>query len=250
MPTCPPRSASSKASTAGHRGLRRARGRQRPAALHRRGATAGVPGAARGRPAALPRPVPSARTGRCQAVPGVGRRAAALPTRWLTRRQVPSRPCPTSSPRSLPRRPVKPTMATALLQLRHRLDGVGRDCRGSGGAGRPDLVGSPQRRRRAPVPDPRAAGRRRLDQRADQHEQGQRRRQHAEAARGHRRPAQRRLRFGRRAVPTAGSDLQSKTTGQIDSVAIESIHHAPPSPAGTPSPKPQPEMSFARAPTP
>ena len=39
--------------------------------------------------------------------------------------------------------------------------------------------------------------------------------------------------------------LQSKTTGQIDSVAIESIHHAPPSRAGTPSPKPQPEMSFA-----
>ena len=39
--------------------------------------------------------------------------------------------------------------------------------------------------------------------------------------------------------------LQSKTTGQIDSVAIETIHHTPPRPGGTgaPTPRPQPELS-------
>ena len=36
--------------------------------------------------------------------------------------------------------------------------------------------------------------------------------------------------------------LQARTTGQIDSVAVESIHHAPPGPDGA-SPKPQPELS-------
>ena len=36
--------------------------------------------------------------------------------------------------------------------------------------------------------------------------------------------------------------LQARTTGQIDSVAVESIHHAPPGPDGAP-PKPQPELS-------
>ena len=42
-------------------------------------------------------------------------------------------------------------------------------------AWRPDLDAAPQRRRRTPLPHPRHAGRRGLDQRADQHEQGQRR---------------------------------------------------------------------------
>ncbi|MET0758448.1 MAG: hypothetical protein ABWY39_11105 [Mycobacterium sp.] len=38
--------------------------------------------------------------------------------------------------------------------------------------------------------------------------------------------------------------LQSRTTGQIDSVAIESIHHNPPTNGGpVPQPKPQPELS-------
>ena len=38
--------------------------------------------------------------------------------------------------------------------------------------------------------------------------------------------------------------LQSRTTGQIDSVAIESIHHKPPTNGGpAPQPKPQPELS-------
>ena len=38
--------------------------------------------------------------------------------------------------------------------------------------------------------------------------------------------------------------LQSRTTGQIDSVAIESIHHNPPTNGGpAPQPKPQPELS-------
>ena len=37
--------------------------------------------------------------------------------------------------------------------------------------------------------------------------------------------------------------LQSRTTGQIDSVAVESIHHAQPGPDGAPPPKPQPELS-------
>jgi hypothetical protein len=36
--------------------------------------------------------------------------------------------------------------------------------------------------------------------------------------------------------------LQARTTGQIDSVAVESIHHAPPGPDGA-SPEPQPELS-------
>lgn len=36
--------------------------------------------------------------------------------------------------------------------------------------------------------------------------------------------------------------LQARTTGQIDSVAVESIHHAPPGPDGAP-PVPQPELS-------
>jgi hypothetical protein len=41
--------------------------------------------------------------------------------------------------------------------------------------------------------------------------------------------------------------LQAKTTGQVDSVAVESIHHAPPSPNGAPSPQQQPELSDAAA---
>jgi hypothetical protein len=36
--------------------------------------------------------------------------------------------------------------------------------------------------------------------------------------------------------------LQSRTTGQIDSVAVETIYHAPPAPNGAPSPQPQPEL--------
>jgi hypothetical protein len=36
--------------------------------------------------------------------------------------------------------------------------------------------------------------------------------------------------------------LQARTTGQIDSVAVESIYHAPPGPDGAP-PRPQPELS-------
>jgi len=36
--------------------------------------------------------------------------------------------------------------------------------------------------------------------------------------------------------------LQAKTTGQIDSVAVESIHHAQPGPNGAPSPQQQPEL--------
>lgn len=37
--------------------------------------------------------------------------------------------------------------------------------------------------------------------------------------------------------------LQSKTTGQIDSVAVESIYHPPPGPDGAPPPRPQPEIA-------
>jgi hypothetical protein len=37
--------------------------------------------------------------------------------------------------------------------------------------------------------------------------------------------------------------LQSRTTGQVDSVAVESIHHAQPGPNGAPRPQPQPELS-------
>ncbi|HKP40954.1 hypothetical protein [Mycobacterium sp.] len=37
--------------------------------------------------------------------------------------------------------------------------------------------------------------------------------------------------------------LQARTTGQVDSVAVESIHHATPGPNGTPTLKPQPELS-------
>jgi hypothetical protein len=37
--------------------------------------------------------------------------------------------------------------------------------------------------------------------------------------------------------------LQARTTGQIDSVAVESIHHAQPGPNGAPTPTPQPELS-------
>jgi hypothetical protein len=36
--------------------------------------------------------------------------------------------------------------------------------------------------------------------------------------------------------------LQAKTTGQVDSVAVESIHHAPPGPNGGPAPQQQPEL--------
>ncbi len=36
--------------------------------------------------------------------------------------------------------------------------------------------------------------------------------------------------------------LQAKTTGQVDSVAVESIHHAPPGPNGAPAPQQQPEL--------
>ena len=37
--------------------------------------------------------------------------------------------------------------------------------------------------------------------------------------------------------------LKARTVGQIDSVAVESIHHAQPGPNGAPPPKPQPELS-------
>jgi hypothetical protein len=37
--------------------------------------------------------------------------------------------------------------------------------------------------------------------------------------------------------------LQAKTTGQVDSVALESLHHALPGPNGSPPPKPQSDMS-------
>ena len=37
--------------------------------------------------------------------------------------------------------------------------------------------------------------------------------------------------------------LQARTTGQVDSVAVESIHHAQPGPNGAPPPQPQPELS-------
>ncbi len=37
--------------------------------------------------------------------------------------------------------------------------------------------------------------------------------------------------------------LQARTTGQIDSVAIESIHHPPPGPDGAPPPAPPPELT-------
>ncbi|OBF28390.1 hypothetical protein A5724_28770 [Mycobacterium sp. ACS1612] len=36
--------------------------------------------------------------------------------------------------------------------------------------------------------------------------------------------------------------LQAKTTGQVDSVAVESIHHAPPGPNGVPPRQQQPEL--------
>jgi hypothetical protein len=36
--------------------------------------------------------------------------------------------------------------------------------------------------------------------------------------------------------------LKARTTGQVDSVAVESIHHDQPGPNGAP-PKPQPELS-------
>jgi hypothetical protein len=37
--------------------------------------------------------------------------------------------------------------------------------------------------------------------------------------------------------------LQARTTGQVDSVAVESIHHAQPGPNGAPPPQQQPELS-------
>jgi hypothetical protein len=37
--------------------------------------------------------------------------------------------------------------------------------------------------------------------------------------------------------------LQARTTGQIDSVAVESLHHAKPGPSGAPPPPHQPELS-------
>ena len=36
--------------------------------------------------------------------------------------------------------------------------------------------------------------------------------------------------------------LQAQTTGQVDSVAVESIHHVPPGPNGEPAPQQQPEL--------
>jgi hypothetical protein len=37
--------------------------------------------------------------------------------------------------------------------------------------------------------------------------------------------------------------LKARTTGQVDSVAVESIHHDQPGPNGARPPKPQPELS-------
>jgi hypothetical protein len=36
--------------------------------------------------------------------------------------------------------------------------------------------------------------------------------------------------------------LQAQTTGQVDSVAVESLHHTPPGPNGAPAPPQQPEL--------
>ena len=41
--------------------------------------------------------------------------------------------------------------------------------------------------------------------------------------------------------------LQAKTTGQVDSVAVESIHHAQPGPNGAPPPRQQPELAASAA---
>jgi hypothetical protein len=41
---------------------------------------------------------------------------------------------------------------------------------------------------------------------------------------------------------TLVQQLQAKTTGQVDSVAVESIHHAQPGPNGSPPPQQQPEL--------
>ena len=41
--------------------------------------------------------------------------------------------------------------------------------------------------------------------------------------------------------------LQAKTTGQVDSVAVQSIHHAQPGPNGAPPPQEQPELSASAA---
>src|SRR4029077_966658 len=42
--------------------------------------------------------------------------------------------------------------------------------------------------------------------------------------------------------------LQARTTGQVDSVAVESIHHAQPGPNGAPPPQQeQPELSASAA---
>jgi hypothetical protein len=41
--------------------------------------------------------------------------------------------------------------------------------------------------------------------------------------------------------------LQAKTTGQVDSVAVESIHHVQPGPNGAPPPQKQPELATSAA---
>ena len=81
------------------------------------------------------------------------------------------------------------------------------------------------RRRGAEVSRTGAADRRRLDRRAHQHEQGHRRGRHGHPARRHRRRAERGFRDQRRALPQAGADAAGEHHGQIDSVAIETIHH-------------------------
>jgi hypothetical protein len=39
--------------------------------------------------------------------------------------------------------------------------------------------------------------------------------------------------------------LQAKTTGQVDSVAVESVHHVQPGPNGAPPPHQQPELTVS-----
>ena len=158
-------------------------------------------------------------------------------------RQVPSRACPTTSRDRQRRR-------RHLHRLWHRLGCARRHRRRRDRAGRADLDTASRRRRRAASPHPRHAGRRRVDRRADQHEQGHRRRQHGQAARGHGRTAQRRLRrLGRSPTASWSRQLQSRTTGQVDSVAVEYVHHDQPGRPGRSRPRPSCPRS-PRAPTP
>ena len=224
-------------------------GRQRPAAIRRRSAIAGVPGAARCRPAALSRPALSARTGR---VPGRSR--CRVPCSCVTEPLLVG--TLTAMPDELTEERAAETGQTDESERIFSGYGIASTVLGVIAVAAVALAVLIWSGHRSDV-DERRYQTRVLQAAADWTSVLINMNKDSVDA------SMQKLHEGtvgqlnadfdsvvepyRRLVQT----LQSKTTGQIDSVAIESIHHTPPSPGGLPRPSRSPNCRRSpHAPTP